>query len=114
MAADVPTYLAAPVADGEVLVEVTSQEAGLVPASVPEMRERLTAGIVEQLGRVRTFATEVLAQLRSSVDPPAKVAVEFGPKLTAKAGLVKAESTSEAHLTVALEWNRLRPGSTEG
>jgi Trypsin-co-occurring domain 1 len=111
---DVPTYLAVPVPGGEVLVEVTSQDGGLAPASVRSVRERLSAGVGEHLVHVRAFATEVLEHFRSAVDSPDRVSVEFGLKLTAKAGVVIAESTGEAHLAVSLEWNRSRPEPTEG
>jgi hypothetical protein len=34
--------------------------------------------------------------------------VEFGLKLTAKTGVVIAESATEAHIKVTLEWQRAR------
>jgi len=105
----VPSYLEIPLADGEMLlVDVTSQEAGLAPAGGREMRERLAVTLQEGLGRVRMFAGQVLEQMRASAEPPNRVAVEFGLKLTAKTGVVVAETTSEAHITVTLEWQRPR------
>jgi len=108
----VPSYLEIPLADDEVLlVDITSQEVGLSPAGGREVRERLAGALQESLGRVRMFAGQVLEQLRSTAEPPDKVGVEFGLKLTAKTGVVIAESTSEAHITVTLEWQRSQPSA---
>lgn len=102
-----PCYLEVPLDDGEtVLVEITSQVDDVGPVGVG----RDIVGRLESLGvgldRVQSFASEVLGRMRAFPEPPDTVAVEFGLKLSAKTGVVIAESTGEAHLKVAAQWNR--------
>ncbi|MGW2215198.1 CU044_2847 family protein [Nonomuraea sp. NPDC001684] len=106
-------FLEVPLDDGgTVLVEVNERPgdeplpAGRTRAAVERMPEALGAG----LQRVQTFATDVLRRMRSCPEPPDVVAVEFGMKLTAKAGVVVAESTGEAHLKVTVEWRKPEGG----
>lgn len=92
-----PVYLEIPVGECEVLlVEVASQDMGLTPAARGDVRDRLTEPLSRSLGRVRTFAGQVLEQLTSAAQPPDKVSIEFGLKLTAKAGLSSRTAVSTA------------------
>jgi Trypsin-co-occurring domain 1 len=105
--ATVPAYLEVPLPDGEVLlVEVNAQEVGLVPAAGRDVRERLAEGLRDGLSRVREFIGEVHSSVRALPEPPDRVAVELGLKLTAKTGVVVAESAAEGHLAVTVEWQR--------
>jgi hypothetical protein len=96
--------------DGRIMhVEVTSQDdwdtIGPVsrgPDGVATLPERLSDG----LDRIRSFSDEVLTRLRSGSRPPDSVQVEFGVKLSAKTGVIVAESNGEAHLAVTLQWQR--------
>ncbi|MCO5995020.1 CU044_2847 family protein [Actinoallomurus rhizosphaericola] len=100
--------LEVPLDNGEtVLAEVTGQLQGVVPAGrARDVVGKLPEAFTEGLDRVQRFAGEVLDRMRNSAEPPDVIAVEFGLKLTAKAGVVVAESTAEAHLKVTAEWHR--------
>ncbi|HEX2313263.1 MAG TPA: CU044_2847 family protein [Thermomonospora sp.] len=101
-------FLEVPLDDGEpMLVEITGQVDDVVPVGrsrdvVGRLPETLRAG----LDRAQAFAGEVLTRMRAYPEPPDVVAVEFGLKLTAKTGVVIAESTGEAHLKVVAQWHR--------
>ncbi len=102
-----PAYLEVPLPDGEVLlVDVSTQQAGLRPAAGRDVRERLSGALSDSLGKVREFAGEVYSSVRSLPELPDRIAVEFGLTLTAKTGIVVAESAAAGHLTVTLEWQR--------
>ncbi|MET9905098.1 CU044_2847 family protein [Streptomyces sp. NPDC006446] len=102
--------LEVPLSDGQIMhVEVTSQDDwdAIGPVSrrsdgVAALPERLSDG----LDRIRSFSDEVLTRLRSGSRPPDSVQVQFGVKLSAKTGVIVAESNGEAHLAVTLQWQR--------
>jgi hypothetical protein len=102
--------LQVPLSDGQIMhVEVSSRDDWdtIGPVSrgadgVAVLPERLSEG----LDRIRSFADEVLTRLRSGTRPPDSVQVEFGVKLSAKTGVIVAESNGEAHLAVTLQWQR--------
>lgn len=103
-----PYMLEVPLDNGEtVLVEVTGQVQGVVPAGrAGDVVGKLPEKFSEGLERAQKFAGEVLARMRDSASPPDVIAVEFGLKLSAKSGVVVAESSGEAHLTVTAQWHR--------
>ncbi|MEV0638938.1 CU044_2847 family protein [Streptomyces sp. NPDC050619] len=65
----------------------------------------------QAVDRVRPAAQDVLDSLRAMPQAPDRVALEFGVKLSADAGVVLARASSEAHFKVLLEWER-QPGGT--
>jgi hypothetical protein len=103
-----PYYMEVPLNDGQViLAEVTGQVDDLVPAGrAADVVGRLPDVLGAQLQRVGSFAGEALTSLRALAEPPDLIALEFGVKLGAKTGVVIAEATGEAHLTVKVEWRR--------
>ncbi|MFF0205828.1 CU044_2847 family protein [Streptomyces sp. NPDC005017] len=109
-------FLQVPLGDDQFMsVEVTSQDDEDTFGPVSRRQDavtRLPESLSDGLDRVRSFSEEVLTRLRSGTRPPDSVQVEFGLKLSAKAGLVIAESTGETHLTVTLQWQR--PGGADG
>ncbi|MEU1625194.1 CU044_2847 family protein [Streptomyces sp. NPDC020096] len=58
------------------------------------------------LARVQPALTAVVGQVRGLAQPPDKVSVEFGIKITAEAGAVIARAATEANFTVKAEWSR--------
>ena len=93
---------------GTIYVEVdVPEEAGMVPASrgsevVQHAEETFTAA----LDKVRPAAQVIIEKLRTLHDPPDEVAVEFGLKMSAKAGAVVAAAGVEANYKVTLTWKR--------
>lgn len=97
-----------PLSDGQVvLAEVTQQVDDVVAAGrgkdvVGRLPDILSSG----LAPVTAFAADALATLRGLAEPPDMVSVEFGVTLSAKARLVIAESTGQAHLKFVMAWQR--------
>jgi hypothetical protein len=110
-----PYYLEVPLDNGQsVLAAVTSQideELGEIPAgSVSGVVGKLPEAFSAGLDRAQALAAEVLGRMRASVDPPDAVTVEFGLSLSAKTGVVVAESSAAAHFKVVVEWHRQKDG----
>lgn len=108
--------------DGTVLrVEVDSAPAPYDGDAYEPVRRRRegTAGAAadtlrQAVDRVRPAAQDVLNSLRAMPQAPDRVALEFGVKLSADAGVVLARAATEAHFKVLLEWERDRqPGAGE-
>jgi Trypsin-co-occurring domain 1 len=110
-----PYFLEVTLSNGEtVLAEVTRQVDDIAPfARGQEVIGKLSGSFADGLDHVRAFASEVLTCMKESYEPPDRVAVEFGLKVSAKAGVVIAEMASEGHLAVTVEWCR-SSGSSAG
>jgi hypothetical protein len=106
-------FLEVPLDDGQVvLVEVTRQVDDVAPAGrVQDVVGRLPEAFTSGLDRVQALAAEALRRMRAFPEPPDSVSVEFGLKLTAKAGVVVAESTGVAHMKLIAEWHRREGGA---
>ncbi|MFI0350915.1 CU044_2847 family protein [Actinomadura sp. 9N407] len=104
-----PYFLEVPLRDGDsILVEMSEAESGLAPVGrrSKEVIERLPESFTASLARVRSFTTEILNQAGRYPRQPDRIAVEFGLKFSAKAGLVIAESSGEGSLKFIAEWTR--------
>src|SRR5262245_32758924 len=97
-----PYLLEVPLSDGGVLLfDVSGQAEGVAPVGRgKDIVGRLPEGLAQGLSRVRVVAGEVLQHVRQYPESPTTVSVEFGLVLTAKTGLVVAESSGEAHIKV--------------
>jgi hypothetical protein len=104
----VPYFLRVPLDSGEtMLVDVTGKVNDLVPAGLSgDVVGQLRGKLGDNLTVVQEFSSQLLAKLRDGAVPPDVVSVEFGLDLTAKAGVVVAESTATAHVKVTVEWHR--------
>ena len=93
---------------GSVFVEVeVPEEAGMVPAARPgEVAGKAQQTFEAALDRLRPIATTLIGKVRDLSDPPNKVEVEFGLKLSAEAGAILTSAGCEAHCTVTLTWER--------
>ncbi|MFY1671106.1 CU044_2847 family protein [Plantactinospora sp. WMMB334] len=100
-------YVEVPVDDGAaVLVEVTNQVDGVVPAGrSQEVIARLSETFDDAFDRFSRLARGAAARARDAGGAD-RVTVEFGLKVAAKGGFVVAETTGEAHLKLTFEWNR--------
>lgn len=58
------------------------------------------------LDRVKPTANIVISKLRGLYDSPDEISVEFGLKLSAKAGIVLAAAGIEANYKVTLKWQK--------
>ncbi|WP_141578796.1 CU044_2847 family protein [Actinomadura sp. WMMA1423] len=104
-----PYFIEIPLRDGDsILVEMSENESGLAPVGrrTNDVIERLPESFTASLARVRSFTAEVLDQVGRYPRQPDRVAIEFGLKFSAKAGLVIAEAGGEASLKFVAEWAR--------
>jgi Trypsin-co-occurring domain 1 len=103
-----PYFVEIPLGDGQVvLAKLADQAEDVVPfGRGQEAVGRLAGSLSEGLGRARSFAAEVLQAMKDSAEPPERVAIEFGLDFSGKAGVVIAETSAGAHVTVTLEWSR--------
>jgi hypothetical protein len=100
-----------PLEDGSfIMVEVDGAEAsgggavrGLHPTEVAEKARQTFEASME---RIKPAAAALISKLRELSDQPEQVAVEFGVKLSAAAGVVLASSGLEANFKVTLTWKR--------
>lgn len=91
---------------GAVRVEVADEE-GVIPVGrAGEVVARAHQTLESALAQLRPVTQAVLRSVRDAAEPPNRVCVEFGVKLAATGGLVVASGTTEANLTVQLEWTR--------
>jgi hypothetical protein len=95
-------------ADGStVLVEaeetVTSPKTmrGSASTSIAQRAEQTFEGALEN---IKPVAAAFIAKLNEIVNPPQQIAVEFGIKLSAKAGAFIASADTEANFKVTLTW----------
>ena len=92
--------------DDVVVIEVNEpvEDAGLERVGRGEIVERATATFEEAFDRIKGPASSVLARMRSLAEPPDEVVVEFGVRLSAKAGAVIASADAEANFKITLTW----------
>lgn len=87
-----------------VYVEVEdSGELGPKRVGRSDVIEQAQAGFTESFARIRPAVDEVL-QVLHDLNTPAEIALEFGIKFNAKAGVIIASVDSEATFKVALKW----------
>ncbi|MDR7276618.1 CU044_2847 family protein [Catenuloplanes atrovinosus] len=92
---------------GSVLVEVPDEPGSLANAGrATEAITNATETLQQALARVRPAAAAIRDSIREMVDPPERIGVEFGVRVTAEAGVVIAKAKSEANFTVRLEWGK--------
>ena len=103
-----------PLENGEVvLMEVDEPEASGrvvrgVGSSVAEKAEQTFEAGLE---RIKPAANALINKLRDLKESPEQVVVEFGIKLSAKAGAFIASADSEATFKISLTWKRQKPAS---
>jgi len=91
-----------------ILVEVDLPEAGIERAARGDQIVKAKERFSEALEQIKPVAQTVLSKLGSlSAD---EIGVEFGIKLSAKAGVILASADAEANFTVTLTW---KPGSRQ-
>jgi hypothetical protein len=98
-----------PTEDGNtILVEVEQPgDEGRVPAGkFQDIPERAQQTFEKALERIRPAAAAIYSKLKDLGDSPSDVSVEFGIKLSAKAGAVIASFDAEANLKVVIAWKQ--------
>ncbi|MFI0479660.1 CU044_2847 family protein [Actinomadura sp. 9N215] len=75
---------------------------GLGTRAVHDASETLQDALRRSMPAVQA----VLGQMREIAEPPDRVTVKFGIKVTAAAGVVIAQAGSEANFVVSVEWDK--------
>jgi hypothetical protein len=87
-----------------ILIEVDLPEAGIDRAGRGDQIVKAKERFADALEQIKPVAQTVLSKLGSlSAD---EIGVEFGIKLSAKAGVIIASADTEANFTVTLTWKR--------
>lgn len=89
-----------------ICVEVNDEERTTGVAGRDGVLGKAQQTFEDAIGRVRPIAEAVLEGLSGLANTPDQVAVEFGIKLSAKAGVVLVSSDAEANLKVSLTWKK--------
>jgi hypothetical protein len=88
-----------------VFVEIESPAEDLVSVANPgEIAVKVGQSLEAALSRIKPAASAVVATLRDLADSPDEIKVEFGVKLSAKAGAILASADAEANYKVTLSW----------
>jgi hypothetical protein len=96
-------------ADNSILVDVTARVEGVLPAGPGQVVERMSQTLERALDRLEPLAATVVRRLSTLPGRPDRASIEFGISLTAKTGVVIAESTGQSHFTITLEWTSPQP-----
>ncbi|WP_456846974.1 CU044_2847 family protein [Cellulomonas sp. P5_C6] len=98
-------------ADGADVVVQVDDDAG-VPGMVTrglgdsQVVQRVQQSFDDALARVQPAVRSMLAQLRSPVDTPDEIEVEFGIQMSAEVGAFVAGASSAANFKVTLTWKK--------
>lgn len=95
---------------GSILAEVELPETGgYERASRAGEVVKATKTFDDSIEDLTPVSQKIISKLRGLTDPPDEIAVEFGFKLGAKAGIVIASADVEANFRVTLVWKREQP-----
>ncbi|HYL99772.1 MAG TPA: CU044_2847 family protein [Blastocatellia bacterium] len=95
---------------GTVTVEVDEPEPeGVKLAARPgEIAAKATQTLEAALDRIKPATDVVTRKLRDIAHPPEEFALEFGLKLSAKAGIYFASADTEANFKVSMKWTNTK------
>ncbi len=91
--------------DATILVEFTSQN-GIIPVadSEEDLIEKSEKAINSAMNKIHHMARRVNDAVDKIAKPPSEVAVSFGFKFDAEAGVLIAKAGMEASINVTLKW----------
>jgi len=92
---------------GSILIQTDEPEPeGIVRVSREGEITAASQSFEQAIEKVKPMATSLIAKMRNISDPPDVVSVEFGLKMSAKAGAFIAEIGTEANFKVSLTWKK--------
>lgn len=65
-----------------------------------------TVAFSEAMARIKPMANQLIGTLKGLAETPDTVAVKFGLKLSAGAGVIVAKASTEANFEVSLTWKK--------
>jgi len=93
-------------------VEVESPEApsGVVRGdgirSPHSVIETASVAFEQALGKIKPICEAIVRQVREAVEQPDEIAVQFGVKLSAEAGVILTSTSGEANLKISVKWKK--------
>jgi hypothetical protein len=105
----VDDFVEVPLPDGlSLVVERTDLGPGTVPAGrLRDLAESATESFDSAMTRLRAAAGAVTGRMHEMAQPPDEVTVQFAVKLATQAGVVIANTSAEANLSVTFKWTGL-------
>jgi len=102
----VDDFVEVPLPDGlSLVVERTDLGPGTVPAGrLRDLAESATESFDSAMTRLRAAAGAVMGRMHEMPQPPDEVTVQFAVKLATQAGVVIANTSAEANLSVTFKW----------
>jgi Trypsin-co-occurring domain 1 len=98
-----------------VFVEIEAPAAGLLPVANPgDIAIKVGQSLEAALQKIKPAASAVVSALRDLADSPDEIKVEFGVKLSAKAGAILASADAEANYKVTLSWKSKSSSGSAG
>ena len=100
--------------DGRLVVEVDSSDQEVIQRVGRTDRALRHAGVTLQaaVAGVTPAVESIARQLRAIDDPPSRLELTFGIKVSGEADMVIAKTASEAHFQVTVEWSEPRHRET--
>lgn len=103
--------------DTSVFVEVDQADEGeyltpedaLAPISVQDRLSDIRTTVHDAIENIIRPTIETMLKIRETVRPPDAIELEFGLKLSGRAGLVFASSQMEGHIKVKASWSTSAP-----
>ncbi|MGH3899334.1 MAG: CU044_2847 family protein [Pseudonocardiaceae bacterium] len=102
-------FVEVPLPDGlSLVVETVEIRPGTVPAGrLHDLAESATETFDSAMNRLRAAGGTIVRRMRDMEQPPDEVTVQFAVKLATQAGVVIANTSAEANLSVTLKWDSI-------
>jgi hypothetical protein len=99
-------FVEVPLPDGtSLVVETVDIRPGTVPAGrLHDLADSAAETFDSAMRRLRSAAGSVVWRMREMAQPPDEVTVTFAVRLATQAGVVIANTSAEANLSVTLKW----------
>ena len=90
----------------KIRVEVADAEERVTRGGTPAVIETASVAFEQALAKIKPMCAAIVRQVRDAVDQPEEIAVEFGVKLSAEAGVILTSTSGEANLKISVKWKR--------
>jgi hypothetical protein len=76
---------------------------------VQQVVENASMAFDQALARLKPMCSAIVRQVRDAAEQPEEIAVEFGIKLSAEAGIILTSTSGEANPKMSVKWKRVEP-----
>ena len=103
-------YVDFPLEQNEVLrVEISDAEERVTRGDAKAVVETASVAFEQALAKLKPMCAAIVRQVRDAVEQPEEIAVEFGVKLSAEAGIILTSTSGEANLKISVKWKKQEP-----